>query len=371
MTTTLGVEEEYALVAADSLRPASRAPLVLELARSLHADGAGAITPELLEAQIEIATPVCRDLGELTAHLSRLRRVVAQAAAAAGCRAAMSGAVPQRCLVPVPVTGGPDYRKLGADTPAVIHEHPINGMHVHVGVPGRDAAVDVLNRLRPWLPVLTAMAGNSPLWDGRDTGFASWRTLVYGRWPVSGPPPQCTDAADYEGRTRALVAAGMIRGRSQIYWQARLSERYPTVEVRAMDTQLRVDEAVMFAGVVRALAATAMPAVRPGHAARSGGEIPHELLTAAVWRAARDGLEGTLLHPFSLRQVPAAAVVAELVDHIGPALRQAGDAEVVTGSVARLLAEGTGARRQRTALREGGLQALASLVAVNGSGPWF
>lgn len=365
--TTLGVEEEYVLVAQDSLRPESCVQRVLELARSLNAGGEGAISPELLQAQIEIATPVCTQLGELGTHLSRMRRIVADAAARAGCRAAMTGAVPQRALTPVPVTEGAAYRELGADTPAVIHEHPINGMHVHIGVSGRDHAVMVLNRVRPWLPVLTGMAANSPLWDGRDTGFASWRTIAYGRWPVGGPPPHVADAADYDRRAEALLAAGVIRGRGQIYWQARLSERYPTVEVRAMDTQLRVDEAVMFAGVVRALAATAVPEDRTAGGAGARGAVPHEVLAGAVWRAARDGLDGTLLHPFSLRQAPAGAVVAELVDHIGPALKRADDLDVVTDSIGRLLVEGTGARRQRAALREGGEQALADLVTGGGA----
>ncbi|MFD0381954.1 glutamate-cysteine ligase family protein [Streptomyces stramineus] len=131
-------------------------------------------------------------------------------------------------------------------------------MHVHAAVPDRSAGVAVLNRIRLWLPVLVAMAGNSPLWRGEDTGFASWRTVIFGRWPVAGPPPAFADGPDYDRRVADLVSSGAIADTGQIYWQARLSEHYPTIEVRCFDVQLTVEDAVMFAGIVRALVATAL-----------------------------------------------------------------------------------------------------------------
>ncbi|WP_326598026.1 carboxylate-amine ligase [Streptomyces sp. NBC_01803] len=349
---TLGVEEEYLLLDPARGVPVARSARVRALA-------GGEVGAELLRSQVEVATPVCADLAAVGTHLARLRRVAGAAAVAAGCRVAMTGAVPFAGPDPVPVTDEPRYRALAADTPRLIHEHAINGMHVHVAVPGRKAGVDALNRVRPWLPVLVAMGANSPLADGRETGFASWRTLVFGRWPVSGPPPVFAGAEDYERRVAALLASGVVRGRNQLYWQARLSDRYPTLEVRAVDVQLRVDEAVMFAGLARALVVTAL---REGAAGVPVPGVPQELLLAVGWGAARWGLDGEVLDPVGGRVRPVAEVVGTLLAYVGPALAAAGDLERVTGSVRRLLREGTGAGRQRRALAAGGAGALVDLL---------
>ncbi|MDJ1134307.1 carboxylate-amine ligase [Streptomyces iconiensis] len=361
-TTTFGVEEEYLLIAADSLRPAPLNSRVLAEARAALGSGPGDLSPELLRSQIEIATPVCRELGEVAGHLGRLRRLVGDAAAAVGCRVAATGAAPEQGPGPVLVTQGVPFDDLSADTPPFIHQHMINGMHVHVGVEDRNLGVQVLNGLRPWLPALTAMAANSPLWNGRDTGFSSWRTVAYGRWPVAGPQPFFRDAGDYQARTAALIEAGVIRGRGQLYWQARLSDRYPTVEVRAMDTQLTAEEAVMFAGLTKALVTTLAEQARRGRKPRS---VPQELLSAAVWRGARDGLDTSLPDPETARSAPGAEVVGALMELVAPALEDTGDLDRVAGSVARLLRDGTGAARQRAALEgDGGPAALAELLTA-------
>ncbi|MFJ4314971.1 glutamate-cysteine ligase family protein [Streptomyces lavendulae] len=145
------------------------------------------VQDELLQAQIEVATPVRTAHDEVRGHLLRLRHAVASAAQANGCSKAISVTAPVRDAAPVPI----------------------------------------LNRLRVWLPTLLAMSANSPLWDGRDTGFAGRRTVAFGRWPVSGPPPHFAGLADYEARAEALVKPGVIPDRCQLYWQARLSERCP------------------------------------------------------------------------------------------------------------------------------------------------
>jgi carboxylate-amine ligase len=204
------------------------------------------------------------------------------------------------------------------------------------------------------------MGANSPLWEGGDTGFASWRTVVFGRWPVSGPPPGFRDAADYEARVRALLATGVIRDRGQLYWQARLSERYPTLEVRALDVQLSACTAVMFAGIVRALVVTALR--------ESGGAAPfvspeQEMVHAAGWHAARHGLNDVLVDPHSGRPRPAREVVESLLEHLTPALDEAGDTVRVTSSVHRLLDQGTGAALQREAMSRGGLDSVVELIA--------
>lgn len=354
----MGVEEEYLLVDPASAVPT---PLVDAVSRSAGLGAfaeRGEVQDELLQAQIEVATPVCWSLEEVGGHLLRLRHALASAAEENGCRIAATGAAPLRGPAPVPVTPTPRYLRMEAAAGQLVDEQLICGMHVHVGVPDPETGVAVLNRIRPWLPTLLAMSVNSPLWDGRDTGFASWRTIVFGRWPVSGPPPHFNGYADYEQRLDALVASGVIADRAQVYWQARLSDRYPTVEVRCLDVQLRADDAVMLAGVVRALVATAIAEEKAG---TSLTPCPPEILHAANWHAARHGLNSTLVGRDGLPRSSGDALCA-LLQHITPALEEAGDLREVSALVHRLLREGTPADRQRRVLADGGLPGLIGLV---------
>ncbi|WP_306312477.1 carboxylate-amine ligase [Streptomyces hydrogenans] len=360
---TMGVEEEYLLVDPVTAVPV---PVAAEVRRAAglgpFADGVE-IQDELLQAQIEVATPVCWSLDEVGGHLLRLRHAVATAAEASGVRVAATGAAPLRGDLPVPVTPTPRYLMMEGAARQLVDEQLICGMHVHVGVPDPETGVAVLNRIRGWLPTLLAMSANSPLWERRDTGFASWRTIVFGRWPVSGPPPHFDGLCDYEQRLERLVESGVITDRGQVYWQARLSDSYPTVEVRCLDVQLRPDDAVMLAGIIRGLVATAIAEEK---AEMPLPEVAPELTQVANWHAARHGLNGILLDPLG-RPHRGPDVLYALLRHITAALEDAGDLRLVSGLVDRLLNRGTPAERQRRALEEAGLPGLIDLVTGAGA----
>jgi len=361
---TLGVEEEYLLLGQESGLPVAASARVRAAADRMSSVEPQEVEPELLQAQVEVGTPVCGSLDEVSGHLVRLRGALAAAAAGAGCRLAATGSAPAQGRRPVPVTARARYRAIAGDAPRLVDEQVINGMHVHVAIPDRESGVGALNRIRPWLPVLLALGANSPLWEGGDTGFASWRTLVFGRWPVSGPPPAFADAADYDSRVTALVDTGAILDRGQVYWQARLSERYPTIEVRVLDVQLEIEDAVTLAGVVRALVHRALDEHRSGERHEPA---PVELIAAATWHAARHGLDGELIDPRTGRLLPAAEVVGLLLDHLSPALEECGDLKRVRRGVERLLRDGNGTQLQRRAFADGGdLNAVTELITVHG-----
>ncbi|MET7451855.1 glutamate--cysteine ligase [Streptomyces sp. NPDC005574] len=356
--TTIGVEEEYLLIDPVSGVPVPLAEKIHIAAGVAELAGDQEVQSELLQAQVEVVTPVCGTLQEVGGHLLRLRHAVGAAAETHGCRIAACATPPRQDQAPVPVTDQARYRAMLAQAPQLVAEQLVNGMHVHVAVPSRDAGVQVLNRLRAWLPTLTAMSADSPLWDGHDTGFASWRTVIFNRWPVGGMPPAFRDADDYDRRVQHLLDCGLIADTGQLYWQARLSDRYPTVEVRCLDVQLRVDDAVMFAGIVRALVDSALTD------AAAGVPVPDcapELLQAGMWHAARHGLSDTLIDPSGHRR-RAGDVLYQLLQYVAPALDASGDSREVAGLVHRLLKEGTGADQQRTALASGGLRAVIDLV---------
>ncbi|MGX1274278.1 carboxylate-amine ligase [Streptomyces phaeoluteigriseus] len=364
--TTIGVEEEYLLIDPIAGLPVPQAEKVRLAVDLADVVGGKEVQSELLQSQVEVATPVCDGLEEAGGHLLRLRHAVGSAAEEHGCRIAAVATPPLRDGRPVDVTDEPRYRAMMVQAPQLVAEQLVNGMHVHVAVPSREAGVQALNRMRAWLPVLTAMSANSPLWEGHDTGFASWRTVIFGRWQVAGIPPYFRDAADYDRRVQRLLESGLISDTGQVYWQARLSERYPTIEVRCLDVQLRADDAVMLAGIVRALVETAL-------AEATADRVPSpdwapELLQAAMWHAARHGLGDTLIDPNGDRR-RAGDVLCRLLQHVAPALDASGDTRQVTALVHRLLQDGTGADRQLAALRKGGMRAVIDLITGESTAP--
>jgi glutamate---cysteine ligase / carboxylate-amine ligase len=364
--TTLGVEEEYLLVDPASGLPVPEAERVRAEVRIGSGLGSTDVQPELLKAQLEVATPVCTTLDEVGGHLFRMRHELSAAAERIGCRMIASGTAPVYDGSPMEIAEHARYLMIRENARRLADVQLIHGMHVHVAVPDRETGVQVVNRLRPWLPVLVAMGANSPMWQGRDTGFASWRTVHYARWPVEGQPPVFGDLEEYERRLDALLAVGVILDRGQVYWQVRLSERFPTVEVRCPDVQLRADDAVMLAGLVRGLVVTALQQ----HAEKAPYAAPEpELLRAACWMAARDGLERDLFGPVgpagTARRIDAGDLVRELLAHVTPALDELGDTAQVFPLVDRLIRQGTGADRQREALAENGLRGVLDLLMTD------
>ncbi|MGN9811514.1 carboxylate-amine ligase [Micromonospora sp. BQ11] len=337
---TLGVEEEYLLLDPDTGESLAVADQVLA---ALSGSARDQSRQEFRHSMVEMVTPVSCDLGEVREHLVALRRSAAQAAEAAGARLVAVGATPvheRHRSVP----DEPRYHAMSRRFGPVAHDPAVCGCHVHVGLPDRELAVQVSNHLRPWLPVVQAITANSPLHDGRDTGHASWRSMQLERWPSIGPTPHFESVADYDETVSDLIAAGIMLDAAMVYWYARPSAAYPTVEVRVGDVCPTVDDTVLVAGLVRALVATMVDQVRAGVVAP---RIRDCLVSAAHWRAAHDGLDGDLIDLRSGGAKPAWTLVDELFDTVTPALVRHGDLDYVRAQLARIHAEGNGATRQR------------------------
>ncbi|KAB2811258.1 YbdK family carboxylate-amine ligase [Pimelobacter simplex] len=343
---TVGVEEELLLIDPESRLPAPRAEQVLKYAREHGTGASDALDHELFRHQLETRTPPVTSLDDLRRHLVGARRDATEAAAAVGLAVAASGAVP--------LGGGdprtsPDdrYRAMVETYGEVARPGGTCGLHVHVAIDSDDDGVRAIDTITPWLPVLLAISANSPFHHGRDTRYASWRSQVWTQWPSAGPTAPFGSAAGYREASRRLIASGAALDPGMLYYDARLSESYPTVEVRITDVCTDPDEAVLIAALVRglvdhALATTSAPA--PWRA---------ELLRAARWRAARYGLTDRLLDPRTGRLAPARAVAESLVHRVRDHLDAHGDTALVDAVLPQVLAEG-GATRQRAAYERGG-----------------
>ncbi|MFJ3671017.1 glutamate--cysteine ligase [Streptomyces sp. NPDC090106] len=337
---TVGVEEELLLVDPETGEPQALSEAVV--ARAAREDVDREVFEKELHTQmVEFATSPRSVMADLGAEIVRCRKEAARHAGDIGCAVAAIATSP----LPVsPSIGSDDRYRWMAEQFGITTNGLVLGCHVHVSVGSDEEGVAVLDRIRPWLPVLTALSANSPFWQGRDTRYSSFRSRVWQRWPSAGPTEVFGSAEGYHRRVAEMVASGVILDEGMVYFDARLARRYPTVEIRVADVCLHAGSTVLIAALCRALVETA---AREWRAGREPLAHSVSLLRLAAWQAARSGPAQELLHPATMRRLPAAAVVRALVGHVEEALVESGDVDLVHAGCAESLRLGTGARVQR------------------------
>ncbi|MDY7088992.1 MAG: glutamate--cysteine ligase [Actinomycetota bacterium] len=331
---TVGVEEEFLLLDPASGRPVPAAPEVLR--RTGQSRG---LQQELMRYQIEAVTAVCTGLSEVRDQLWTMRNRLSGAAAREGCRLVASGVSPYTNPGLAWVTDDPRYRELARRFPVQTALSGTCACHVHVAVPSRDEGVRVLAGIRPWLASLLALSVNSPISEGRPSGWHSRRYTMVSRWPTGRPPGRWRDARHYEDVVQALIRQGAAMDERSVYFFARLSPRYPTVELRVADVCPDVDTAVLLAGLFRALVTTVLrsPPITSCRTTHVRGS-----LTAA----ARSGLGGRGFVAGSEPVAEQDAQVERLMAYTRDALDESGDRDMVGRCLALLVERGTGAERQ-------------------------
>ena len=353
---TVGVEEELLIVDPRTGTPRGLAEDVIAAAAD-----PSAVETELQQQQLEIATSPHADLLDLAEDLTAQRATAIQAAAQRGVALAALGTSPTQ--VQATASPGQRYQRLVSRLGLPAREQLTCGMHVHVEIDNAEEGVAVLDRIRPWLPVLVALSANSPFWQETDTGFASYRYEAWGRFPTAGPTQLFGAVEAYERAVDSLVATDALLDRAMVYFNARLSAKFPTVEVRVADVCVRGEDAVLIAALVRGLVTTAVREWRQG---TPPDPVRLELLRVAHWTAARWGLGQDLLDPRSWRSAPARAVVARLLDHVTDALTETGDLPLVRELLDAVLIRGTGAswQRERWAATESWAQLVGAAVTL-------
>src|SRR5690349_6407190 len=357
---TLGVEEELHVVDLATRELVPRAPEVL----ARLGDGFSA---ELHRSVVETNTPVATTLDGLRDGIAGKRRGAITVAESLGLGLVAAGTVPLVDLESLPVTPTSRYRRMLDDYQLLAREQLICGAQVHVGVADRDEAVAVTRRVAPALPVLLALSASSPYWMGEDSGYASVRSLGWMRWPTAGDPGEVRTAAEHDALVADLIASGTITDPKMVYFDVRPSAHLPTVELRVTDSCPDADTVVLIAGLFRALVLRSLQEHRAGQPVIP---VRPPLHRAAMWRAARSGLEGDLLDlPRSPAPVPAAAAVERLIGDLRPQLEELGDWEQVFDLSVRALSRGSSAGRQRRAMaRRGRISDVVDLVVADTRG---
>lgn len=347
---TLGVEEEYQVADPATSALAQSGEAIID--RLERKQDPGDYAHELAQSMVESQTGVCESLSQVRDELRARRAAVIRAAAELGRVVAAVGTFPTADWYAQAFTPAPRYQAMEQLHQQIVRELLVCGCHVHIGVADRDTAVAIIDRMRPWMPLLLAVSANSPFWHGIDTGYASYRAMLWDRLPSAGMPERHGSAAEYDGLVEQLLANRVIIDHGQIYWDARLSHEHQTLEVRVADVCLQVDDAVLQAGLARALARTCYEeACRELPVA----DLRPELAKAAKWRAARFGLTDALVDPFEGQLIDAPSLLRRLLTHIGEALDAFGDTTEVRDLAESVLRRGTGALQQRHVYSRRGL----------------
>jgi YbdK family carboxylate-amine ligase len=358
---TFGIEEEYHLVDPQTLALTPSAELA---AAALRREIGPRIHAEIATTQLETVSGICTSLAELRSELVDARAEAAAAAASAGVAVLPASTHPFGGWQEQAITSAPRYEAMIERWAGLASQQDICGCHVHVGVPDLETAIAVMDRSRPYLPLLLALTGSSPFHDGVDTGYDSYRTLWWSRWPTTGIPEHFGDSDGFAAVVAGLVASGVIADGSHLYWDVRPSYHLPTLEFRLADVCTDLDDAVLHAGLVRSLVR-----VLAGRA-ESGQPAPQprpELLRAARWRAARHGIGGQLFDPVLGALVDARLAVRRLLAELEADLRDHDEWTEINELVTRLFARGTSATRQRaTWLRTGDRREVAARIIREG-----
>jgi carboxylate-amine ligase len=346
---SIGVEEELLLVDSENLCTVPIAADVIREAGGDQPDQTTTLELEVKREQVEVVSAPLTTFEELSTTILLGRQAADRAAQKFGARAVAlaTSAVPcESHLVPAP-----RYEHMHERFALTLDEQLTCGFHVHVAIGSDDEGVAVLDRIRPWLPVILALSANSPFWQGVDTGFASYRYQAWGRWPTSGAYDRLGTADGYRAVVEAILATEVSLDRGMIYFDARLSAHAPTVEIRIADVCLRPDDAATIAILVRALVEKAAADWRSGAEA---DDVSTAMLRLAAWRASRFGISDTLVHPVTRQPCPPAAAVAALFEHADAGFSSPAERHGVELGLGRILRRGSGCSDQRKALAKHG-----------------
>jgi carboxylate-amine ligase len=360
-TFTIGVEEEYFVVDRTTRNLVPDLPDAVR--RALESPPVGMTSPEFIRSQVEIGTPVSKDVAELTGHLGVMRRFVADVVSEHGMAIISASTHPFAVWGDQRYTDKERYRLLDQALQGVVRRLLICGMHVHVEIGDRDLRIDLMNQVSYFLPHILALSGSSPFWHGNNTGLKSYRPAVFRALPRTGIPDEFNDWSEYQRHVDVLVRTGVIEDSTKLWWDIRPSARYPTLEMRSSDTCTRYEDAVSIAALYQALLVTLYHARMHNQRWRVYSRM---LIAENNWRAQRYGVDESLIDFGRGELIPMSQLADELVALVADAATELGSLDEVA-RIKDIATFGTSADRQLRVYNDalaGGANSREALRAV-------
>ncbi len=344
---TLGVEEEYMVIDPVTRELTSHDQKIVELASQVLKDH---VKAEMHQAVVEVGTGICKDVGEAREDIRRLRKLVSEVAAGLNLKIGAAGTHPFSHWSTQLITPNPRYDEIVNEMQEAARSNLIFGLHVHVGIADKNMAIHIMNSIRYFLPHVYALSSNSPFWEGRNTGFKSFRTKVFDKFPRTGLPDYFNDWDDYKNYINLLIKTNCIDNAKKIWWDVRVHPFFDTIEFRICDVPMLIEETMAITAIFQALVVK-LYKLR----LKNMNFIMYNraLINENKWRASRYGIDGKLIDFGKQMELDTRSLILELLDFIDDVVDELGSRECIT-YVHTILKDGTGADRQLKVYHETG-----------------
>src|SRR5688572_9447023 len=337
-TFTLGIEEEFQVIDPNTRELKSHIQEMFAEGEKRLKDE---IKREMHDAVIEVGTPICRDIDHARREITRLRREIITLTRENGLCIAAAGTHPISHWASVPITAHERYDRIVYELQMLARANLIFGLHVHVAVEDLETRIQIMNAVRYFLPHVFALSVNSPFWCGQNTGWKSYRSKVFERFPRTGLPDHFDRLSDYDDYVATLIKTNCIDNAKKIWWDVRPHPFFPTLEYRICDVPMRIDETICFAALFQALTVKLYRIYKRNMGWRL---YRRALLNENKSRAARFGTEAKLIDFGKAEEVPYVALLDELLEFIDDVVDELGSREEVYYA-RQIVGRGTGADR--------------------------
>ena len=345
---SIGIEEEYQTI--DPETRDLRSHIQMEILSKAKLKIAEKVKAEMHQAVVEVGSKVCRDIKEAREDMRNLRREMISLASENGLLLGSASTHPFADWKVQEIYPDERYYRVVEDMQLVARANLVFGLHVHVGIEDRDTAIHIMNSMRYFLPHILALSTNSPFWMGMETGFKSYRSKVFERFPRTGIPDVFANWADYETFVNLLVKTNCIDNGKKIWWDIRPHPFFETIEVRVCDIPMRLDETLAIAALIQATAAMLYKLHASNKSYRIYGRA---LISENKFRACRYGLDGKLIDFGKEEEVPIRKLMLEYLHLIDDVVDELGSRDEIN-YIHEMLNMGSGADRQLKVFRETG-----------------
>lgn len=344
---TLGIEEEFQVIDPETRELRSHMEQIVEGGKLFLKER---VKAEMHQSVVEVGTNICTDINEARKEVTYLRQMIIELAGKQNLQVAAAGTHPFSLWQNQLITEAPRYEQIVNELQDTARSNLIFGLHVHIGIENREIGLHLMNAARYFLPHIFALSTNSPFWEGRNTGFKSFRVKVFDKFPRTGIPDYFPSVHDYDAYINLLIKTRCIDNGKKIWWDIRLHPFFKTIEFRICDVPMRVDETIALAALMQAIIAKLYKLMKSNLNFRL---YERALINENRWRASRYGIEGSLIDFGKQEEVPTKDLVVELLEFVDDVVDELGSRHEIN-YIHQMMANGTGADRQVEVFKQTG-----------------